>query len=504
MRVLPAVLLFITFLVISEPLAAQFAGGSGTSDDPYQIENLEQLQEMKNYTDSHFILIGDIDASATSDWNEGEGFIPIGDPDTPFTGTFDGNGHEITGFRILRFEEIKLPRDFLGLFGYLQGAEVKNLTMSGLVVSSGMNTMYVGGIAGYSDENSVITNVSVEGSVNALVISGAATKRYFGGIAGMNDGEIYNSRFSGTVGGSGGVAGHHFGGIAGTNSGVIEQSYALSNSQANGYAGGVTGSNQGTINKSFSLSPERIHGGFAIGGFAGYNSGIITNSYTHPAVTGGRDGTIGGFVAANSGQIAYSYSTGSVHQNAVAKGGFAARNTEGTITGSFWDTDRSETDFGIEEGDASGLTGLTTSQMTGSNAAQYMLDLDFGDTWQHTGTYPALQWQGDDQIYDPEIDLSVEDPEDEEMPKTIELLQNYPNPFNATTTIHFRVNEPVDHATFSIYNSAGQKVMTLFDEELPALEFELPIDFSHLPSGTYFLKVTSTANSDFIQMSLIK
>ena len=503
MRALSSLFLFLVLLFFSKPLIAQFAGGIGTAGDPYQVETLDQLQEMKNHTDSHFRLISDIDASETSNWNEGEGFMPVGNPDTPFTGTFDGNEYEITGFRILRFEEIKLPREYLGLFGFLQGAEVKNLTMSGLVISSGLNTMYVGGIAGYSDENSVITNVSVEGSVRALVISGAASKQYFGGITGINNGTIISTRFSGVTGSSGGTEGHYFGGIAGENSGIIEQSFTLADVQARGFAGGIAGLNSGTIRTSFSFSPERVHGAFAIGGFVGNNSGTIINSFTHSKVAGGTDGSIGGFVAGNSGTIASSFSTGEVQQNAVEKGGFAANNSEGTISGSYWDTVRSGMQTGIEQGDSSGLTGLASSQMAGNSAAQFMEALNFMTVWQFTDLYPALQWQGDDLIYNPDIDLDEEEPEETE-PKTIELLQNYPNPFNATTTIHFRVNEPVDRATFSIYNSVGQKVMTLFDEELPVLEFEFPIDFSHLPSGIYFLRVTSTANSDMIKFTLVK
>lgn len=43
----------------------QFEGGSGTEDDPYQIETVEQLQDIRNHTDKHFIQIADIDANET-------------------------------------------------------------------------------------------------------------------------------------------------------------------------------------------------------------------------------------------------------------------------------------------------------------------------------------------------------------------------------------------------------------------------------------------------------
>ncbi len=70
----------------------QFAGGSGTGEDPYQIETVEQLQAIADMVnlDKHFILIADIDASETENWDNGKGFNPIGswssDPDNINTG----------------------------------------------------------------------------------------------------------------------------------------------------------------------------------------------------------------------------------------------------------------------------------------------------------------------------------------------------------------------------------------------------------------------------------
>ncbi|MBP3193892.1 hypothetical protein [Natronogracilivirga saccharolytica] len=59
-------ILFATISVFSATTAtAQFAGGSGTEDDPYQIETVEQLQDIRNHTDKHFIQIADIDANET-------------------------------------------------------------------------------------------------------------------------------------------------------------------------------------------------------------------------------------------------------------------------------------------------------------------------------------------------------------------------------------------------------------------------------------------------------
>jgi len=105
-----------------------FSGaGAGTAKDPYQITNVQQLQEMRNHlSNAHFILMNDIDAGATRRWNwDGKkhlGFEPVGmdhdgdgvEPDEPFTGgSLNGNGHVIKKLYINRPDQ-----DWVGLFGF--------------------------------------------------------------------------------------------------------------------------------------------------------------------------------------------------------------------------------------------------------------------------------------------------------------------------------------------------------------------------------------------------
>ncbi|MBP3193387.1 hypothetical protein [Natronogracilivirga saccharolytica] len=89
---------------------ARFAGGSGTEQDPYQIETRDQLQAMADSAnlDRHFIHIADIDASDTGNWNESKGFEPIGTYgenfcSTCFGGSFDASGLS-SGVFIYRIE----------------------------------------------------------------------------------------------------------------------------------------------------------------------------------------------------------------------------------------------------------------------------------------------------------------------------------------------------------------------------------------------------------------
>ena len=70
---------------------AQYSGGLGTKVNPYQIANLTDLGDLSSTSldwDKHFILTNTIDASATSGWNGGDGFYPIGNSVFKFTGSF--------------------------------------------------------------------------------------------------------------------------------------------------------------------------------------------------------------------------------------------------------------------------------------------------------------------------------------------------------------------------------------------------------------------------------
>ena len=71
--------------------------GSGTLGDPYIIQDVTDLQNMNLDLAAHYVLGNDIDASETLTWNDGEGFVPIGNfVDGPFTGSIDGAGYTIS------------------------------------------------------------------------------------------------------------------------------------------------------------------------------------------------------------------------------------------------------------------------------------------------------------------------------------------------------------------------------------------------------------------------
>ena len=108
-----AFLLGAIFVLPNQAFAA-FAGGTGTVGSPYQIATCVQLQEAGSFITSNFILNSDIDCSDTVNWNAGAGFMPIGSSTAAkFSGTFNGNGHRVTGLYINR-----PAATGVGLFGY--------------------------------------------------------------------------------------------------------------------------------------------------------------------------------------------------------------------------------------------------------------------------------------------------------------------------------------------------------------------------------------------------
>ena len=183
-------------------VATSFAGGDGSEDSPYQIANGAQLALLAdlvtnkkdgNYNRAHYVLTADIvlnDMPHVSTWYDGwlngaddayepENMItPIGTWSTAtssFGGTFDGQGHTITGAYF--YAE---SGDNHGLFGAIQGgAVIKNFALvNSLFGNEGGNIAAIAGTTDRSDEGEIlIENVYVD----AYVYSGGANA---GGILG--------------------------------------------------------------------------------------------------------------------------------------------------------------------------------------------------------------------------------------------------------------------------------------------------------------------------------
>ena len=157
----------LVFLLICGWVSAAFDGGDGTSGNPYQVSTAAQLNDVRNFLSSYFIQTADIDLIA---FTTGEGWVPIGNSTTKFTGNYDGSEHKIKHLYIYR---ITSTGDYSGLFGWINGATIKNLGVE-CNISGNSNT---GGLAGEADL-STIQNCYTTGFIKGYNTTGGL----FGGI----------------------------------------------------------------------------------------------------------------------------------------------------------------------------------------------------------------------------------------------------------------------------------------------------------------------------------
>ncbi len=364
-------LLAVLFLALcSAPAAA-----NGPKPDAIPISTIEQLQLIGNDPDypleGDYYLTGDIDASATEDWNGGMGFEPIGEydmdgPSLAFAGSLDGQGHVITGLTISRPDE-----DAVGVFSLLSaGAVIHDLALENATVEGSWG---VGVLAGGG--SGTVTRCSAEGVANAEYGG-------VGGLLGWNTGPVSYSHAAVTVTGD-----RNAGGLVGVNSGAwaaIHRCYATGQVLADwDYAGGLVGWNvNGAISESFATGS--VSGYYFAGGLVGENiGGTISECYATGMVEGGY--FVGGLVGWNEdGAITHCYATGTVDGGHPAVG--LLEHTTEPPWASFWDVETSGT------GGSGGGKGLPTSAMTTRTTFR---NAGWGNSvWvMAEGEYPRLAWE---------------------------------------------------------------------------------------------------------------
>ena len=243
----------------------EFAGGSGTEDDPYLISTADHLNNVRKYPNNFFRMINDIDMT-------NKNFSPIEN----FRGKFDGGGYRIENLTILYYSEFST-----------QGTEVcmaiKDLKFGLIAVNNG--DIYNLGLTNgkidvdYSAEVWGKSHVNKDGYLSSAVD--------IGGIAGENNGTISNcfnenilvvnhsaNAIYGTAHGSTSI-----GGIVGTNNGLIQNCYNVAKMEALCYAGGST--DYGSVS-------------CYAGGIVGWNNSSIISCYNIGNISARRSGQIWG------------------------------------------------------------------------------------------------------------------------------------------------------------------------------------------------------------------
>ncbi len=183
------------------------------SDGVYEIETAMDLQWLAYLMNEHPDTVWDVRLMNDITIPEGVDFQMLGTASSgngylPFYGSFDGNGHSITGLTISSIST------GIGLFYGLTDAEVRDLEL--VDVDYETTTGYIGGLAANCSGDVRISNVTVSGSLDVLGASyGCAAI-----IAALSNGNIEFISCSSSAS-IGGPNAYNVGSMFGTASGVV-------------------------------------------------------------------------------------------------------------------------------------------------------------------------------------------------------------------------------------------------------------------------------------------
>ena len=185
--------------------------GSGFENEPYLIENAQQLaclSELVNggasaFENVYFKLTTDILIDSVTPWQ------PIGDENHFFSGHFDGGNHNVTLY--IRTTSMK----YVGLFGHVSHhSSFKNLGVDGeIVVNYGRNdALFVGGVIGYvrpNDPNTIFRIRNCSNKANITVVNGlfGTHINHVYAVGGLIGGSTYDGMFAPSNRGSGEIVG---------------------------------------------------------------------------------------------------------------------------------------------------------------------------------------------------------------------------------------------------------------------------------------------------------
>lgn len=253
------------------PLERNVLEGEGTELDPYRIKTASDLNFIREYPESWFVLDNDVDMIDFTGFN-GNGFNPI----ASFSGHLDGKNHVIKNLLL------NTVNNTTGLFEEItNGAVVQNLQLQQISWSSLTDGVTVGTVAGIVSYGAVVDNCHVTADINTR-----AGVRYLGGLVGslIKSAVLSNSSFTGNIFA---VQGSSVGGLVGNNQqSEILNSYSEGEMTGENNVGGVVGLiiSGGSVKNSY--SKMNVSAAVRIGGIAGNVSGTIENTYALGDVTG--------------------------------------------------------------------------------------------------------------------------------------------------------------------------------------------------------------------------
>ena len=350
-------------------------------------EQLAGLAELVNngndFSGKTILLTADIVLNDTSDWENWENSAPknswssigsdSGNSSNPFSGTFDGQGHTVSGIYI------NSENDYQGLFGYNEGT-IKNI---GVTESYIKGDYCVGGVCGL--------NNTWRGTISNCYNSGAISgNEEVGGVCGGNySGSTISYCYnSGPINGTGEYT--IAGGVCGENNGTISNSYNSGTVIGNRYVGGVCGSDSyGTISNCYNTGT--ISGNLEVGGVCGWKTGTISNCYNTGTING--DENVGGVCGfSGDGSISNCYNTGTINGDSYV-GGVCGYNGGGTISNCYYLQGTAE--GGINGNDVSGQAEVKSAEQFTSGEVCWLLNgsSDENPVWFQsldTDDYPVL------------------------------------------------------------------------------------------------------------------
>ena len=286
-----------------------WTSGEGTEASPYIISSPKHLAYLASQVNAGTTYAG-VYFKQTQDFNmNSKTWTSIGTSTNQFEGTYDGGSRYISNFKN-------------SLFGYINNAEIKNLTIQGSYSGSG-RSMFVSNTNGVTR----ISNCHNKSKSSETIISIT-----FGCIVGMAEGTsitIENCSNQGTVSVSGGTSGYntstllYMGGIIGNSTCTATLKNCYNN-------GSIQMSCQ--INSNHGYSSNAVYIAGLIGNAKGntaidqcYNSGTITASGSGSATASSVSGFVFGLAGTsftsdselNNRLITRSYNTGNLTSSGV-------------------------------------------------------------------------------------------------------------------------------------------------------------------------------------------